>query len=431
MPSVTGYTLTNDRGEVIGGSNGNGLDSLSGIGSIWNDAQNMGNQNLNNRVQMLAATGGSPGTGAEAAALQALYEKQAAGQDQQSYQQGINALMGGASGGIMGSINAPVVTGSNSHWVSTGPAQNQGYYASGGTQAGGMNAENTALQSQMVQHLTDLMNNPGMSDSTIQGMVNKGADQISEGEGSAEMGLTDAANAAGFGQSGAQQAGLRELMTSATGQKANYARDVRTEAAKDRENQLQQALGTSGQYLGRVQDNAASQARLDTQLQAEQSRQNSQFANERQMMAIQAMMNQHTAVPNYSNMIATSGMKPYSGGLGFGGGVNRSTRATPAGYGGGGYGGADGGGGAVGGGAAADNGVGNGEPLAAATGGGGAPGGGAGSGWAPQSSPFAQWDEWNKQKKNANAAGTSGGWYSGGSNEGTGGNSYGEGSSDG
>lgn len=195
-----------------------------------------------------------------------------------------------------------------------GGAGGGGYLGGGqsnGTNAGGFEV-NRALHGDFTNSLSDMLKNPGLKQKTIEGMINKGTDEIAESESQAGLDLTERAAAMGGMEGGGIQKGMRELRSDYAGKRAGLARDIRTDAEKDRLNRIEAGLGIAGSYLGRVEDRQAADARW----QAENARE------DRNQM-IQMLMNKPSSGPGgqsfafsqFGGGAANSGMQFGGGGL--------------------------------------------------------------------------------------------------------------------
>lgn len=84
-----------------------------------------------------------------------------------------------------------------------------------------------------------------------EGIINKGTEELSEGQRSAARGLRRNAVASGMAGSGGQAAGLRALDQDFAGKRANLARDVRLSAAGMQADAEQKRLGMQMDLLRR------------------------------------------------------------------------------------------------------------------------------------------------------------------------------------
>ena len=178
-----------------------------------------------------------------------------------------------------------------------------GGYTSG-TVGGGF-AVNQNLHNDFTSRLHDMLQNPGLSDATVNKMIGRGNDQLAQSESDAAMNLTERANANGGG-AGAIQGGLQQLASNFAGQKADNQRQITTQAAQDAENRQQQAMGTAGEYLGRVQDREAANLLRQTQM-----------ARDDRNQEMQMMLGRQYSVPSLSG-----GGQQFGVNFGVGGGAN-------------------------------------------------------------------------------------------------------------
>lgn len=92
------------------------------------------------------------------------------------------------------------------------------------------------LEKPFAESLASAITNPGLKDKEVESIINKGTDEISAGQEAASLQLGRQAAAAGAGKlSGSAAKANRLLVTDFAGQKANLARDVRSNAAQSRE----------------------------------------------------------------------------------------------------------------------------------------------------------------------------------------------------
>lgn len=173
-----------------------------------------------------------------------------------------------------------------------------------GTVGGGM-AMNQNLHDMFTGRMQDMLQNPGLSDATVNKMIGRGNDQLAQSESDASMNLIDRANANGGG-AGAIQGGLQQLASNYAGQKADNQRQITTQAEQDRENRQQQAMGTAGEYLGRVQDREAADALRQTQM-----------ARDDRNQEMQMLLSRQYSVPSLSG-----GGQQFGVNFGVGGGAN-------------------------------------------------------------------------------------------------------------
>lgn len=131
---------------------------------------------------------------------------------------------------------------------------------SGGGGRGGSASTSNPLFATFEKGVRQAIENPGLTEAEIQAMVNRSNEGFTGAQESNERDLAERAAAAGFGRSGALQAGQQALGEQYATQKAGAARDIRLGAAQDRGNKVLQALGVGGGYLGRLQDNANAQS---------------------------------------------------------------------------------------------------------------------------------------------------------------------------
>lgn len=135
------------------------------------------------------------------------------------------------------------------------------------------------------QSLYSAFSNPGFDPEPI---INRGTEEIASGESNALVQLQNRAANQGI-EGGAVQAGNREVLSDFAGKRANLARDVRVEAAKDAEDKRMSALNAAGGYLGRISDNAR------------------QDRNQMIQLMMQQMQNQQNRAPDYSSLISQAG----------------------------------------------------------------------------------------------------------------------------
>lgn len=155
----------------------------------------------------------------------------------------------------------------------------------GGTGAGG--GSGLPFGQAFEQSLYSAFNKPGIDPEPI---INKGTEEIAMGENNALTQLGNRAANQGI-EGGAVQAGNREVLTDFAGKRANLARDVRVEAAKNAEDQRMSALNTAGGYLGRISDNAR------------------QDRNQMIQMMMQQMQAQQNRAPDYSGLASQAGQR--------------------------------------------------------------------------------------------------------------------------
>jgi hypothetical protein len=127
--------------------------------------------------------------------------------------------------------------------VSRRPDSGAAFAGYGGAGAG--------LEGQFTSKLMEMMNTPGISEKTTEGIINRGTDEINAGQMDAQRNLTQMANAMGFGTGGGNLAANRQLATDFGGQRANLARDVRLDAAMKNAQSQYQSLGLASDWLGR------------------------------------------------------------------------------------------------------------------------------------------------------------------------------------
>lgn len=110
------------------------------------------------------------------------------------------------------------------------------------------------LQKGFQSRLMSSLDHPGLSPEEVQAIVNQGSEEINAGERAAGVAQGNALRAAGFQPGGGVNTGAAAASAAQyQGQRANLGRDVRIEAAKNREQQRMQGLGMAGDYLGQVQ----------------------------------------------------------------------------------------------------------------------------------------------------------------------------------
>lgn len=194
--------------------------------------------------------------------------------------------------------------------------QNNGAMPSGsgrssGTTAGGF-AANQDLWNAWKSKLMGALANPGMDAQTVQGLVNRASEGITEREKDSGRALRERVAALGGSNSGASAQAQRQLMEGFSGQMANARRDVRTAAETDRLDRLDRNLSTAGSFLSRMQDRDAEQARW----QADQDR-----ADERARLNAAAIAGAASAPSPFR-----AGGFSFDFGTGEGGGANFSDR---------------------------------------------------------------------------------------------------------
>lgn len=92
------------------------------------------------------------------------------------------------------------------------------------------------LEKPFAASLGSAISSPGLKDQEVESIINKGTDEISAAQEAAALNLGQEFGAAGAGRvSGSAAKAGRLLATDFAGQKANLARDVRTDAATNRE----------------------------------------------------------------------------------------------------------------------------------------------------------------------------------------------------
>lgn len=92
------------------------------------------------------------------------------------------------------------------------------------------------LEKPFAASLGQAISSPGLKDKEVESIINKGTDEISAGQEAAALALGQEFGASGAGRvSGSAAKAARLLNTDVLGQKANLARDVRTDAATNRE----------------------------------------------------------------------------------------------------------------------------------------------------------------------------------------------------
>jgi hypothetical protein len=200
-------------------------------------------------------------------------------------------------------------------------------------QTGGGFANNQELHGAATGSLLQLLNNSGMDERTIQGLVSRGADELSESEKQARLEMRASAAAAGGGEGGDYDSAVRELSSNFAGQRAGQSRDIRLAAEQDRLNRQLGTLGTAFNFLGSVEDRAAADARWQQQMLRD---------DRSALMAL--MASNRPAVPNYSALAGQAGnwnqfAMPFGGGANqgagpgsatSGGGANTRPTNTPA-----------------------------------------------------------------------------------------------------
>ena len=137
------------------------------------------------------------------------------------------------------------------------------------------------------QSLYSAFNKPGIDPEPI---INKGTEEIAAGESNALVQLGNRAANQGI-EGGAVQAGNREVLSDFAGKRANLARDVRVEAAKNAEDQRMSALNTAGGYLGRISDNQR------------------QDRNQMMSLMMSQMQNQQNRATDYSGLASQAGQR--------------------------------------------------------------------------------------------------------------------------
>lgn len=170
-----------------------------------------------------------------------------------------------------------------------------------GAAAGAGQDANAPIRDLFLKQMSGLLSKPGLTEAEIEGIINKGTEEISESERDAALRSKQLAASMGFTGGGGEMKGERELSQGYSGQRANLARDVRLEAARDRMNRIENALGIAGGFLGR--QDAASQAAQDRMLNF--------------------LMNQKFQTPDLSTQISAPPTWGGGGstGFGFGGGA--------------------------------------------------------------------------------------------------------------
>lgn len=136
-----------------------------------------------------------------------------------------------------GSIGGPPATGGS---------------GTGGGSGGGGGQRGENFGSAFERTLYESFTKPGWDPEPI---INKGTDEIAQGESNALTELQARAASQGI-EGGAVQGANREVLSDFAGKRATLARDTRAQAAREAEQSRQQALSSAGGYLGRAQDNA-------------------------------------------------------------------------------------------------------------------------------------------------------------------------------
>ena len=167
-----------------------------------------------------------------------------------------------------------------------GGATGGGAGAGGGT-GGASGGSGLPFGQAFEQSLYSAFNKPGIDPEPI---INKGTEEIAMGENNALTQLGNRAANQGI-EGGAVQAGNREVLTDFAGKRANLARDVRVEAAKNAEDQRMSALNTAGGYLGRISDNQR------------------QDRNQMMQMMMSQMQAQQNRQPDYSGLASQAGQR--------------------------------------------------------------------------------------------------------------------------
>jgi hypothetical protein len=151
------------------------------------------------------------------------------------------------------------------------------------------------LHGNFVNSLQNLLQNPGMSQDSINAMIGRANDTLNENAKQQRLSLEARANVMGGGVGGASPAALRHLNSDYAGQRADQARQIQFNAEQDRLNRYLSSLGVAGNFLSHVEDSAAAQARFQQQMLME-------------------LMNHRPATPNY--MSFGSGLARGGGGSG-------------------------------------------------------------------------------------------------------------------
>lgn len=166
----------------------------------------------------------------------------------------------GALGGLPGSggFDPSVDTGAMGDYYrrATGGVGTPAWAAGGGGLPGASGAGGN-LENRFQSALLQSLDNPGLDENTIQGMVSKGIEGIAESERDAGMNLRQYAAAMGFADSGSAAGGAQQLASDFSGQKANFDRDTRLDAAKFNAQNRMQSLGLLGDLVARNKAEAA------------------------------------------------------------------------------------------------------------------------------------------------------------------------------
>lgn len=185
-----------------------------------------------------------------------------------------------SAGDPRATVRSPSYTGDpgSMGYSMTQAAQNSGAMPTGGgsgttvSTTGGGFAANQDLWNQWKSSLMGALAHPGLSEQTIQDMTNKSQEDITGREQEASRSLNDKVAAMGGAQSGGSAEANRQLMSDYAGQGANAKRDIRTSAAQDAENRLQQSMSTGGSFLSHLQDLDAENQRFNASQNAANQR---------------------------------------------------------------------------------------------------------------------------------------------------------------
>lgn len=255
--------IYNDLGQQIGTFPGwsPGGDLGATYSNMKQTADFLGTANLNQRVaQMWDPNTGKilqqPRSPNEAAALQRQLEQFAATQAQNTRNQAMRLLGGGTLGGL-----------------------------SGGS-SGAATDTMKPIRDKFLSGLTSTLDNPGLSDSAVQGIVSRGQEEINATNKDTQANMLDLALASGARNAGDTAYGQQRLADQAGRQRAGLGRDVRIAAEQERNSQRLAGLGVAGNYLGRVEDAAR--------------------ADRNQLMEL--LLNQKFETPNLSNLSSMAGM---------------------------------------------------------------------------------------------------------------------------
>jgi len=350
-PFVQNVNFTNDRGENLW--NSGSMPTGQGIQQVLNQGSGIAQNAIMQRAQQMIASGQAPTTPAEAAAMESIYQQQAGQQEQANLQAQMAILtgQGAAEGGrgFMGMNGLPAsfrpnpppgagqVNGGSafSHpqggtaWAVSQQAQQNGPPADGvhdnanqpghltaggsstGATGGGFPA-NQGLHGEATGALMRLLQNPGMDQRTVQQMVSRGADGLSEAEKSARLEMRANAVSRGGGEGNDLNTAEQALQSQYAGMKAGQQRDITITAEQDRLNRTGQTLNTAFSFLGSVEDRAAADARFQQQMNRD----------DRNAM-MQLLANNRPAVPDYSALTALAGQGANRFTMPFGGGANQ------------------------------------------------------------------------------------------------------------